>query len=309
MSLDKPMSLSTFELFKNLKTTDRDCLELSDEQLKQLQDCLYSMLLDIDMVCNDHNLTYLLSGGTALGALRHSGFIPWDDDLDINMPRGDFLRLSEILNKNFNKKYIVEIPGVTPGFYLTSGRIRLKNTIYQTRGDDAGEQGIFVDIFIVEDIPDSRMIRYLHGFLCLTFGFLLSCRLFYFYRKSYKKLLSFSRKARTIFRLKTTIGGLLGLVPVSSLTSLTNKIYSACNNHGSKFVSIPSGRKHYFGELYRREGFLRKKFLLFESKEFPVSFELEDYLTKLYGPEYMTPPPEDKRERHIIYKIKLPERK
>ncbi|WP_251570768.1 LicD family protein [Parasutterella muris] len=301
------MSLSTFELFKNLKSNTNGALELSDQQLKKLQGCLYSMLLDIDSVCSTKNLVYFLSGGTALGALRHRGFIPWDDDLDINMPREDFLKFSIELEKQYPGKYLIQVPGVTPDYYLTSGRIRLKGTVYQTRGEEGCEQGIFVDIFIVESTPDLFLLRNIHGFFCLAIGLLLSCRLFYVNRNHYRKLLSFSKKAKLIFWTKTLIGMVTACISLKNLCKLTNNIYSFSKGKQSRFVSIPSGRKHYFGELYLRDGFINRKKIKFEGKEFPVSTDLNNYLTKLYGSDYMTPPPPEAREKHIIYKIKFPE--
>jgi len=301
------MKLSTFELFKTLNTP-QNSLSLTDYQLKSLQKCLLSILFDLDEFCKKQNISYLLSGGTALGALRHKGFIPWDDDLDINMTREDFAKFFKNFAKAYPGKYVVQSPAQTEDYFLTSGRIRLKNSAYVTRGEqDEKEQGIFVDIFIIENVPNNTLIRKIHGFFCLGLGFLLSCRMFYKNRKSYQALLSGSPEAKKIFRVKKTIGFCTSWLSASRWISLTNWIYSLCKNENSEYVSIPSGRKHYFGELYKRSGFCEKDYLDFEGLRCPVAKDLNDYLTKLYGPDYMTPPPPEKREKHLIFKFELPE--
>lgn len=301
------MNLSTFELFKSLNNADGS-IELSNTELIKLQNCLFDILSDIDSFCSKNHISYFLSGGTALGAFRHKGFIPWDDDLDINMTRKDFSKFFKDFEKAFPGKYVVQSPGQTEDYFLTSGRIRLKNSAYVTRGElDENEQGIFVDIFIIENVPNNKLLRKLHGFFCLGFGFLLSCRMFYKNRKSYQALLSGSQEAKKIFKIKNTIGFCTSCLSASRWNTLTNWVYSLCKNEHSEYVSIPSGRKHYFGELYRRSGFCEKDYLEFEGLRCPVAKDLNDYLTKLYGPDYMTPPPPEKREKHLIFKFELPE--
>ena len=99
------MNLSTFELFKSLNNAD-GAIELSIAELIKLQNCLFDILSDIDLFCTKNHISYFLSGGTALGALRHKGFIPWDDDLDLNMTRKDFSTFFKNFEKAFPGKYV-----------------------------------------------------------------------------------------------------------------------------------------------------------------------------------------------------------
>lgn len=302
------MNLSTFELFKSISNAE-GAIELSKTDLQKLQNYLFEILKDIDQFCVKNNISYFLSGGTALGALRHKGFIPWDDDLDINMTRKDFSIFFRGFEKAFPGKYVVQGSGQTEDYFLTSGRIRLKNSAYVTRGEqNEKEQGIFVDIFIIENVPNNKLLRNMHGFLCLASGFLLSCRMFHRNRNSYRSLLSVNEEAKKIFRIKNTIGALVSFLSPSNWVKITNWIYSLCKDEKSDYVSIPSGRKHYFGELYKRTGFCEKSYLDFEGMYCPVAKDLNDYLTKLYGSDYMTPPPPEKREKHLIFKFELPDK-
>lgn len=303
------MNLSTFELFKNLKDIP-GTVEIKGETLISLQKCLLGILHDIDFTCKSEGICYYLSGGTALGALRHSGFIPWDDDLDINMQRKDYQRFCTALTKHFGDKYVVQHPGKSDNYSLTLGRIRLKNSVYRTREDiDEPDAGIFVDIFLIDNTYDNTYLRNLHGLCCLATGFALSCRVFFDKRKTYRKLLSSTKEARRVFLIKNTIGFVLSILPVKKWAQLANFTYSFCKNNKSSYVSIPSGRKHFFGELYDRASFCTTQLLTFEDIEAPVSLGLDDYMTKLYGPTFMVPPKPEDRERHIIFELQLPKKK
>ena len=88
---------------------------------------------------------------------------------------------------------------------------------------------------------------------------------------------------------------------------LTRKVYSLCKNERSKYVSIPMGRKHYFGEMYERAGMMNTVTFPFEGHEWRVAKDYDAYFTALYGSDYMTPPPPEKREHHIILELKFPD--
>lgn len=302
------MNLSTFELFKNLKDVP-GTVEIKGDTLISLQKCLLDILHDIDFTCKSEGICYYLSGGTALGALRHSGFIPWDDDLDINMQRKDYQKFCTALTKYFGDKYIVQHPGRSDNYCLTLGRIRLKNSVYRTREDiNEPNAGIFIDIFLIDNTYDNPYLRKLHGVCCLATGFALSCRVFFEKRKTYQKLLSSTKEAKRVFFIKNTIGFVLSIIPVKKWAQLANFTYSFCKNNRSLYVSIPSGRKHFFGELYNRESFCTTQLLTFEDMKAPVSLGLDDYMTKLYGPTFMVPPKPEDRERHIIFELQLPKK-
>ncbi|WP_303815737.1 LicD family protein [Acidaminococcus timonensis] len=84
--------------------------ELSSEELDQIHHCLLSILKDFIFVCDKYNLHYTLGGGSVLGSVRHQGFIPWDDDLDINMPRADYEKFKKIFSKELVNEYELRVP-------------------------------------------------------------------------------------------------------------------------------------------------------------------------------------------------------
>lgn len=291
------MGLSTVDAFKHIHA--EGCIALDDVQLKKLQKVLFGIFLDIVSVCQKHNIRYYLSGGTALGAVRHQGFIPWDDDIDINMPRQDYLRFAEIFPREMGDKYWVHTPDFNKNYNLLLGRVRKKGTCVKTKEDFSHDEcGAFVDIFIIENTYNNSIARGIHGFFCLAAGLLQSCRKFYQDRKELLKLVS-DKKNRKVFQIKIAIGFCVSFLSVGTWTKLTNRINGMCKNENSKFVVIPSGRKHFFGEIQPRAEFLESVELPFEG--FPVSIckSYDQYLTGLYG-DYMTPPPADHQESHVF---------
>ena len=167
------LHLSTVDAFKHIHT--QACVTLDDEQLLKLQRVLNKILKDIVTVCEQNDIRYTLGGGTALGAVRHHGFIPWDDDIDINMPRADYERFIPIFRQQFGDRYWIHTPLETKNYDLLLSRIRLKGTSVCTREDFGNpESGAFVDLFIIENTFDNALLRTVHGIGCNGLGFLVS---------------------------------------------------------------------------------------------------------------------------------------
>ncbi len=303
------MKFSTAEAFKTIKTEGDQYIRLEGETLRRVQAVLLSMAEDIIRVCEEEGIRYSLSGGTALGAYRHQGFIPWDDDVDINILAEDFPAFLKGFERVFSDKYYVQTWRTEKGSII-NGKIRLKNSIFRGRDDlHTEESGFYVDLFLVENVPDNPVLRALHGTLCMAFGLLLSCRNFYENRVLMYEIAKENPELKGIFRFKIIIGYLLSFATVRAWTCAAHGAYHLCHNNKTRFVSIPAGRKHYFGEIYSRDGFVNTKPCLFEGHEWQIAENPEAYLTALYGSDFMTPPPEEKREKHMILELKFPESK
>lgn len=129
---------------------------ISEEELVDLHKVLLLMLDDLIEICKRNNLHFILIGGSAIGALRDKGFIPWDDDIDIAMPRRDFEKLYKIIKKQYSFKYSMLHPQDKENYGRILPKIRLKGTEYKTILEyDLNESGIFIDIYTIENIPDS----------------------------------------------------------------------------------------------------------------------------------------------------------
>ena len=146
------MKLATTDIFKRICYNNSDLITLNDEQLKDLQSKILIMANDIITICEENNLSYHLTGGTALGAVRHHGFIPWDDDLDIDIERKDYNKLLEIIKEKYQDKYFIHNPYNKDGFSTVATNIRMKNTIVRGCNDFSNKEcGVGIDIAIIEN--------------------------------------------------------------------------------------------------------------------------------------------------------------
>lgn len=291
--------LETNLFFRDIAKNNPRAYQMTPEDIKSMQGVLLEILSDMDQVCRKYGLTYFVCGGTAIGALRHQGFIPWDDDIDVTMPRRDYDLLEECLLKEFSDRYWVQSIATDPDYDLNFMKIRKKGTVCLEFLDPEPEKsGIFVDIFPLEDTFDNRLLSRLHGVLGEGLLFICSCvRL----RRKKDRILPFLREERAIktVQTKVRIGGLFSFIPLRTWLRLTERVLCACHNRKSQRVSIPSGRKHYFKEMYTRASFFPAKAVEFEDRRFMIMNDPREYLEKMYG-DYMKLPPEDQRESHTL---------
>jgi|GEM_PF-119073 LPS biosynthesis protein len=301
------MKLSTFETLKNLRSDSEQLIRVDGETLVRYQETLLHMAEDIIAVCEEKKIYYQLSGGTVLGAVRHGGFIPWDDDIDLNIRSGDMKRLADALRERYGDRYHVQ-NCYDPEYGNVTGKVRLRGSVARSR-DDVGmkECGFAIDLFPIENYFDNPLLYWLHGVLCMGTGFLLSCRRFYENREFYRKLEDGAPEVRKTFERKIFIGSLISFLSVRRWSIITNACYSLCRNRKTKRVGIPSGRGHYFKETYSREGMIRRILANFEGHRWAIPKDYKDYLRKLYGRDYMTLPPEEKREKHFLLELQFPE--
>lgn len=294
---------------KNYSGVSSDLIELDQSKIDDLHKVLLPMIDDVMEFCKDRGLVCFLSGGTALGAVRHQGFIPWDDDVDLNMTRESYIRFVPEFRNQFSDKYWVHTPEDNPEFGISICRVRKKGTIVKTKDDiiDDSEAGAYIDIFIVENVYDNPVMRSIQGGLALVSKICLTSRKLYRDREELKKAFGYDGKQQKELRNRFIIGFLCSFMSVDSWDRLVNKIYSMCKNDNSKFVSIPAGRWHFFGEIYERKSFCATTSLPFEGKERSVCSNMDEYMTKLYGANYMQLPPVEARETHVCWAFNLGE--
>lgn len=299
MTMKKSESLSTFDLFKHLESGNT--VSVSDEELKLMQEYLTDMLEDISTVCEENGFFYTLGGGSALGAVRHHGFIPWDDDVDVNMPRKDLAGFTARMEEKFPDKYWVRTPQKTDNYGLLMVQIRRKGTSVRTRDDYWNEEcGLSIDVFPVENTYDNRFLRLVHEVGCYYYGFAVSCRKFYRDREWLNSLAEGNEQVKSVFGKKILIGQLLSWRSLDQWVRKADRWYSMCKDEHSKMVVIPSGRKH-FKELYLRSDLLESVMSPFGKLTVRIPKGFDFYLTKLYN-DYMKLPKKEDIEQHKYYK-------
>ena len=279
---------------------------LDDSQLRSLQMAIYEIAKDILRFCRKNKLNVYLSGGTALGAVRHNGFIPWDDDMDLNKPRKDYNWFVTHFLDEYGDKYWLKsaLYDYKDARDTVSIKVVKKDTVYKVATTKEDERtGIWVDIFPIENTYSNTVLRKIHGYGCYFFSGLASCK---GYNDSWKNVCSLFRNS-SIFRiiqLKKNIGYLLFFTKYERLRYHEAKWFSKCHNDQTDYVAIPSGRGKFFGETYMRNRFLKATEIQFEDQLWPISMDYRTYLTALYGPDYMNPPPVEKREKHAVIELR-----
>lgn len=296
--------------FKNLDGETAGLITLSQNQINDLHKVLVRIVDDIMRVCSENNLVCFLGGGSALGAIRHNGFIPWDDDIDLNITRESYNKFIPAFREKYGDKYWIQTPEDTPQFGMPICRIRKKGTKVVTKEDliDITQAGAFVDLFIIENTYNNKFRRIVHGALCIIVKACASCRRFYRDKQMIQDV-GMSSGQQNVFRSRMVIGFLTSFMSVERWTKFMNSIFSLCKDNTTKFVTIPAGRWHFFGELYDRKIYCELGTLPFEGRKYPVSVDIKNYMVRLYGKDYMQVPPEDKREKHVCWEFDLGDEK
>lgn len=267
---------------------------LSNDELKKLKAVQLDILLEIDAVCRELGVKFVLDGGTLLGAARHGGFIPWDDDIDIGMIRNDyevFLSRAPLL---LGDQYLLQTPQTDPRVQVSFAKVRKRGTQLIERSNDvmAFDRGIWVDIFpydVIDASPRSlsrqkrrwKVKHKLYGWR--SFSTVDSSRG------------SIARVAKKV------INGLLSVIPLEVYrAALDNIAIPPKNDGGPRAITC----FHYFTVFFSLpvEDAYPLTTLSFEGHEMPVFGNWESYLTKVYG-NWRQLPPENKRKSHDIVAI------
>ena len=134
------------------------------EELEKLQVTLYQILSEIKRVCDKHGIKYFITGGTAIGAYFWGKFLPWDDDVDVGMPRSDYERFAKIAQEEMGEDYFLQTPHTDPHVPFFFMKVRMNGTEFNenTFQHIKMHQGIYVDIFPFDKIPNSNMLGITH---------------------------------------------------------------------------------------------------------------------------------------------------
>ena len=149
--------------------------DYSDETIHKLQELELMILKDFIAICEENNIEYFIYGGSALGAVRHGGFIPWDDDIDIIMFRKDYEKFKKVALSEPNNKYNF-LTSKTKDYFFLFSKIMLKNTIFEEWWVNQVDfdLGIDIDIFVLDKVPDNKLKRFFHVKRCRVLDRLLA---------------------------------------------------------------------------------------------------------------------------------------
>lgn len=248
------------------------------ENLKSHQRMMYEMLKEVDCICRKNQISYMLFAGTMLGAVRHKGFIPWDDDLDILMMRPEYERFLQIAEKDLNlQKYFLQ-KEFTPHWPMFFSKLRCNGTACIERyipKDEHTHMGVYIDIFPCDNLHENKIMRRLQ--------FIAS-----------KIVIANSLGKRgylTDSRLKKAAILASGAMPAKILKRF---VEYRKGTKSSMVHTFFGGASQYAKNIYPRSWLSRTKPCRFEDARFPIPVMFDEILTQLYG-DYMTPLPEEKR--------------
>lgn len=279
---------------------------LTEEECAQLKQTLLHMHSEIVSFCDSHNLTIMMGGGSCLGAVRHKGFIPWDDDLDLMMPRDDyekFIRFYE--DGSLSDKYLFEYPNKQHDVKNNILKIFLKGTVCKEIFDDNDyfPSSVFLDVFPMDYSPNNRLKRRIKAIVSDALQAICTCTLYSQYRS--ENMAIFAKEddeAEKRYKLRLRIGKLFSFASHKKWVWWFDQFNAKSKK--SEFFTMPAGRNHYFKESLPIRIFLPVKEVNFEGSKAYIPGDFDSYLTHLYG-DYMKVPPVTKRERHFIVDFKL----
>lgn len=260
---------------------------------KKLFAILLDMLIEFDRICKKHNLRYYLDGGTLLGAIRHKGFIPWDDDIDVEMPREDY-EVFITLNHEFKKPYFLQTPYTDPTYFYCPARIRNSNTtaLVEMFAYQKFNQGVWLTILPLDNWKEEA-------------------------ESEFEKIKSLIIENSTYMRISNPhldrlnqerVKNYSGRNPLDTYKEIM-KLARQFNDEPTKYIMIAiEALSSYKKKIWYAEDFNSTILADFEGYKFPIPVGYDRVLKTIFG-DYMALPPIEERGQHhsgVIFDVEKP---
>ena len=265
-------------------------------KMVNIQNVLVGYLLEFDRICRKHNIKYFLGGGTLLGAVRHEGFIPWDDDADIMMLREDYDKFLEIAQSELPEGLTLQTSKTDKYCHYPFAKIRLDDTMFATKYSKTHgkmNNGMAFDIFAHDNTANSALGQKLH----LQFTLLIRAMIFNKWNH---------RKINNKKKVQSFVANILkAIFPIRVSQWIQYRIFKIFKHKkNAKYLYDGMGRNVYHG-AFPKSYLDEVIYVKIHGHDFPIPKEYDKYLTYLYG-DYMKLPPEEKRiPEHSDMEIKI----
>lgn len=269
----------------NLEEEIRDGYKVSAD-MKKLWSVQMEILDEIDRVCKKHNITYYADGGTLLGAVRHKGFIPWDDDLDVQMYRDDLEKFCKVAKDELKPPFFLQTWETEEGFYPWLFKVRKSDTAcfteWEIENNPGGNRGIFVDIFPAYNVPDGKLAFAMQTVRLKRLKFLFECY------QTDRALSLYGARKTSKRRLAQAIWKVCSIF--TSSDKICRKFIKTATKVGPEtkrlgYVTVFPGNKRF---IWNREWFDGTVELPFEDRMIPCQTGYEKRLEQDFG-DWRTP--------------------
>lgn len=264
---------------------------MTQEELRKIGLLQLEILNEVHRVCEEHHIAYYMIGGTLLGAVRHKGFIPWDLDIDIAMPREDYERFKQVAQEQMDERYTY-IDHENCRNHIRPHALVIRNDTrihfkYDSVNPKLHDLGIYVDIFPLDNAPDDERLRKKQAKKLKNIRKLKEYRTPYSY--SYKL---WRRCAHYLVSL------LLCWIPIKRINCLQQKQMQKYRHQTTKCLCSMASQYAYAKQCMPREIYGTPTLLEFEGRKYYAPQQYRQYLTRLYG-DYMQLPPPEKRQANL----------
>ncbi len=265
------------------------------EELRKIQLTQLELIQEVDRICKKCGIHYNMVGGTMLGAVRHHGYIPWDDDADIGFLRKEYEKFRKACKTELNtEKFYFQDCRDTLGYRWGYGKLRRKHTEFIRLNQEfmPYEQGIAIDLMPFDNVPDTIVARKAHKLICFLF------------RKVFWSAVG-NRTEKN--KIKKLLYKMLYLIPENQLTAYYQTWIDFCSRLGRtrqvRILTFPTPKGVYG---YERRWYTSLRLYEFEGCLFPGAKDFDGYLKVKYK-NYMEIPPKEKWKSHPVSRLKFPD--
>ena len=267
---------------------------MSDDEILEKMHILHLILADeVKRICEKFHLRFFMIAGTMLGAVRHKGFIPWDDDMDFGMPRDDYDRFISLCETELDKeKFYLQTDEKEKFYPFNFAKLRPNNTKVEEEFSHNAQvhQGIYIDIFPVDVVPDNKIRK------AIQYGQFWIVRNLLWVKCNYG---SSARRKNISYKAAFAISHLFSVYMLKMVKRKCITRYRGCK---SQYVVVSDGNYGLKKETLLSEWVQDTDNYVFEDRVFPGIKAYKEYLTYFYG-DYMQIPPVEQRNHHLRYKV------